>query len=303
MVARPHRDRLTRRRCRRQHLPTRHGQPTGSTRPPAYSHDLAQLILARGAEPDYAPGGRLRRSQPGHRVRRDPDDGPPCAGPAGGRWAHLARGGPGHVPPAPRRSRRIGGGPRLCQRGEVGPADVMAARQLIEPQVLPLLSPATQRDLDELWRCVEGGGSAGSAEEFEAWDFALHHAIVAASRNQLLLSMYRVVESAREGKIWATSSGAMTHESGAPPIRPTMSSWSKRCPSASWTTPCASCGHTWPAFRPTCSRALRRSAPDGPAALNSPHPSARGRSSVPATAVTTTRNGGKLPSDTLAGCG
>ena len=79
----------------------------------------------------------------------------------------------------------------------------MAARQLIEPQVLPLVvAYATQRDLDELWRCVEGGGSAGSAEEFEAWDFALHHAIVAASRNQLLLSMYRVVESAREGEIW-----------------------------------------------------------------------------------------------------
>jgi DNA-binding FadR family transcriptional regulator len=79
----------------------------------------------------------------------------------------------------------------------------MAARRLIEPQVLPLVvAYATQRDFDELRRCVAGGGAVQSAQEFEAWDYALHHAIVAASRNQLLVSMYRMVERARDGEIW-----------------------------------------------------------------------------------------------------
>jgi DNA-binding FadR family transcriptional regulator len=86
---------------------------------------------------------------------------------------------------------------------DVGPADVMAARRLIEPQMLPLVVAwATTRDFDEMRRCLEGGATATSAEEFEIWDFALHHAIVAAGRNQLVLQMYRTVERARKGEIW-----------------------------------------------------------------------------------------------------
>jgi DNA-binding FadR family transcriptional regulator len=53
-------------------------------------------------------------------------------------------------------------------------------------------------------RCLEGGATAQSAEEFEEWDYALHHAIVAASRNALLLDMYSAVERARKGEIWGT---------------------------------------------------------------------------------------------------
>jgi DNA-binding FadR family transcriptional regulator len=34
------------------------------------------------------------------------------------------------------------------------------------------------------------------------WDFALHHAIVAASRNSLLVAMYREVKQARRGALW-----------------------------------------------------------------------------------------------------
>ncbi len=178
--------------------------PPAPPRAPAYSHELAQLILTRGAEPDYAPGGRL----PTERSLADEF----------GVTRTMVRHALAVLEAEGRVSREVGRGTFLRPSdgrgapgadrerpgsGEVGPADVMAARQLIEPQVLPLVvSYATQRDLDEMWRCVEGGGSAESAEEFEAWDFALHHAIVAASRNQLLLSMYRVVENAREGEIW-----------------------------------------------------------------------------------------------------
>jgi DNA-binding FadR family transcriptional regulator len=87
--------------------------------------------------------------------------------------------------------------------GEVGPGDVMAARRLIEPQVLPLVVAwATQRDFDEFRRCLDGGARAQDAAEFEVWDFAFHHAIVVASRNQLLVAMYEMVERARRGEIW-----------------------------------------------------------------------------------------------------
>ena len=88
---------------------------------------------------------------------------------------------------------------------EVSPADVMAARRLLEPQVLPLVVAwATSRDFEEMRRCAAGGARAESYDEFEVWDFALHHAIVAASRNQLLLAMYGVIETARKGEIWGS---------------------------------------------------------------------------------------------------
>jgi GntR family transcriptional regulator, uxu operon transcriptional repressor len=79
----------------------------------------------------------------------------------------------------------------------------MTARELFEPQVLPLVvARATTRDFDELDRCLAGGDSAESSEEFEAWDYALHHAIVAAAHNQLLIAMYAGVEAVRHGQLW-----------------------------------------------------------------------------------------------------
>lgn len=78
----------------------------------------------------------------------------------------------------------------------------MAARRLIEPQVLPLVVAwATGRDLDEMRRCLAGGAGAQSYDEFEVWDFALHHAIVAASRHPLLVAMSHEVEQARRGAL------------------------------------------------------------------------------------------------------
>ncbi len=86
---------------------------------------------------------------------------------------------------------------------DVGPADVMTARELFEPQVLPLVvAHATGRDFDEMQRCLAGGASAESSEEFEAWDLALHHSFVAAAHNRLLLRMYAAVEAARHGELW-----------------------------------------------------------------------------------------------------
>jgi DNA-binding FadR family transcriptional regulator len=79
----------------------------------------------------------------------------------------------------------------------------MAARRLLEPQVLQLVVAwATARDFEEMRRCLAGGAGAETYDEFEVWDFALHHAIVAASRNELILAMYSAIETARKGKLW-----------------------------------------------------------------------------------------------------
>jgi len=86
---------------------------------------------------------------------------------------------------------------------DIGPADVMRARELFEPQVLPLVvTHATARDFAELERCIQGGQVAQSASEFEQWDDAFHRAIVVATHNRLLLRMYSSIEAARHGPLW-----------------------------------------------------------------------------------------------------
>jgi GntR family uxuAB operon transcriptional repressor len=168
-----------------------------------YSHDLAELILARASSSEDGHGGRLpteralvaelgvTRTMVRHALAHLEAEGRISREVGRGTFLRAAGPGPGRV------------GSLSSSAVEVGPADVMAARRVIEPQVLPLVVAwATQRDFDELRRCLAGGATAESAAEFEVWDFALHHAIVAASRNQLLLSMYGAVERARQGEIW-----------------------------------------------------------------------------------------------------
>ncbi len=180
--------------------------PPAQPQPPAHGRDLARLILARRDEPGFAPSGRLPNER--------------SLAAELGVTRTLVRHALAVLEAEGRVSREVGRGTFLkavpADGGlasevhgrdvtEVGPADVMAARRLIEPQMLPLVVAwATQRDFEELRRCVEGGGAAQDAAEFEVWDFALHHAIVAASRNRLLVAMYEVVERARKGEIWGS---------------------------------------------------------------------------------------------------
>jgi DNA-binding FadR family transcriptional regulator len=173
-----------------------------SSRVPAYRDALAERILERSSGPAAGPGGRLpterqlaselgvTRTMIRHalavleaegRISREV-----------GRGTFVRDGGPWR-----------GGAAGTPAADDVGPAHVMAARKVIEPQVLPLVVAwATARDFDEMRRCVDGGASAQSYEEFEVWDFALHHAIVAASRNPLLVAMYAQIEHARRGHLW-----------------------------------------------------------------------------------------------------
>ena len=107
---------------------------------------------------------------------------------------------------AGRISREVGRGTFLRAEDaadDIGPADVMRARELFEPQVLPLVvTHATARDFAELDRCLHGGAAAETPEEFEQWDDAFHRAVVVAAHNRLLLRMYSSIEAARHGPLW-----------------------------------------------------------------------------------------------------
>jgi len=86
---------------------------------------------------------------------------------------------------------------------DIGPADVMAVRLLLEPQAMPIVvARATGRDLEEMRRCLTGGDSADTYADFEVWDLALHRCLMEASHNPLLMRLYACVETARHGQLW-----------------------------------------------------------------------------------------------------
>ena len=83
------------------------------------------------------------------------------------------------------------------------PADVMIVRRLLEPPAMPLaVAWATAADFAEMDRCLGGGDRAGSYDDFERWDMALHRSIMAATHSPLLVTLYASVELARHGHMW-----------------------------------------------------------------------------------------------------
>ncbi len=87
--------------------------------------------------------------------------------------------------------------------GNISPADVLAARRLIEPELLRLVVVrATERDLVEIDRALASGATATTTDEFEYWDLAFHRAIAVASHNPLLVRIYGSIEVARRDEIW-----------------------------------------------------------------------------------------------------
>jgi GntR family transcriptional regulator, uxu operon transcriptional repressor len=170
---------------------------------PAYRQSLTELILERFADAFTRPGGRLpteRQLAAELGVTRTMVRHALAALEAEGRISREVGRGT-FIRDASAVGARGDGG--AAGAHDVGPAHVMAARRVIEPQVLPLVVAwATSRDFEEMRRCVDGGAAAQSYDEFEIWDFALHHAIVRASGNPLLVAMYADIERARKGQIW-----------------------------------------------------------------------------------------------------
>ena len=88
---------------------------------------------------------------------------------------------------------------------DVGPADVMAVRQLIEPAAMSMaVTQATEEDFEEMERCLKGREEASTYDDFERWDLAFHRCLIMASHNALLIRMYALVEVARQGELWGS---------------------------------------------------------------------------------------------------
>ena len=87
--------------------------------------------------------------------------------------------------------------------GNVSPAELMHARLLFEP-LLPALivRHATPEDFERMAFCVAESERAGSVEEFEYWDGALHEALALATHNAFFVLTQRNISEARENGDW-----------------------------------------------------------------------------------------------------
>lgn len=184
--------------------------------PGASSHveraqQLAALILAQSADSGLRVGGRLpterqlsielgvTRSAVRHALAILETQGRISREVGRGTFLRGAQLGSGPRHPADRAPGWVMASPAA----DFAPADVMTIRRLLEPPAMSLVvSWATAADLQEMQRCLAGGDSATTFEEFEGWDLALHRCIMAASHSPLLTALYQAIEDARHGQVW-----------------------------------------------------------------------------------------------------
>jgi DNA-binding FadR family transcriptional regulator len=88
---------------------------------------------------------------------------------------------------------------------DTSPAEIMQTRLLIEPPVAMLAARlANQADLSRIAGCLDAGGRSDSYEDFERHDTQLHRAIAQSVHNELLMSMFDVMSTARELPVWGS---------------------------------------------------------------------------------------------------
>ena len=83
------------------------------------------------------------------------------------------------------------------------PVDVMELRLSIEPAFVESAAlRATSRDRRQIAHCLHESEKATGILEFEHWDGALHHAILSAAQNQLLVDLYEAINGVRRQPEW-----------------------------------------------------------------------------------------------------
>lgn len=98
----------------------------------------------------------------------------------------------------------------------VSPAELMAARLVLEPAVMDLVvHHATAEDFLRMDRCNAQAEAAQTLEDFEHWDAALHEAIAEAAHNRFITHLFRSVSQAREQGEW----GLLKRRSATPERR------------------------------------------------------------------------------------
>ncbi len=87
---------------------------------------------------------------------------------------------------------------------DIGPKELMEARIAVEPAIIRLfIENASPRDEERVQACIERSEASRSFEDFELWDDALHTAIVAGTRNPLILKWYELISTARNQARWS----------------------------------------------------------------------------------------------------
>lgn len=85
------------------------------------------------------------------------------------------------------------------------PAEIMAARLALEPQLLPLaVHSATSEDIAEMRRCLAAGDAARDSPTFEQADTALHHSFALATHNTVMIMVSQILIDARQQPVWGT---------------------------------------------------------------------------------------------------
>ena len=86
-----------------------------------------------------------------------------------------------------------------------GPAEIMQARTLVEPPLAAVAAHhAHLHDLAHLDRLLEVENQASTFEESEDADTSIHRGIARAAHSDLLLSIFDLVNSARDLPVWGS---------------------------------------------------------------------------------------------------
>jgi GntR family transcriptional regulator, uxu operon transcriptional repressor len=117
-------------------------------------------------------------------------------------------------------SQRVGSGtfasPAASVGLEIGPADLMHARLIFEPQIAELaVHNATALDFARMEECLATAEQATDIEDFEMWDGRLHEMLAESTHNAMVLRVFRLMSEARRGGDW----GALKRRSATPERR------------------------------------------------------------------------------------
>ena len=85
------------------------------------------------------------------------------------------------------------------------PAEIMSARAVIEPELLPqAVTAAVPDDIEQLRGQLAVGEAAEDPATFEQADLALHHRFALATHNSLLIQVSQLLIDARRQPVWGT---------------------------------------------------------------------------------------------------
>ena len=101
--------------------------------------------------------------------------------------------------------RTAAGGFDLSQASvaHTSPAELMEARLRLEPALAELIvTNATPADFERMEMCLDKAEKAGTLNEFELWDAALHEALAQATHNRFVIRVLDMVTAVRQQAEW-----------------------------------------------------------------------------------------------------